>query len=317
MMNDPEKYYYIQPCSIGDIIKLGGYTRAFLDKVHKKSAVMIAQQRYEPINIDFDGVSEIRYLNSTEMNFVAEYIHATKQYFGANFMFAGAPQGYVKPPNLNDMQIFKQIFKLPPDAPFYNPRVRDIPDDAKLRFSQQYVLNKEKTIIIAPRANTPMTPPSIVFWQNLIENLRQKGYVIYTNIGKDVVGRVDNVLPNTSPLYANINEIFYLIDKVKCIIGVRSGLLDLLAFSKGNIICLSPSEWPHADLKLIYPDTPSKICSLFFNWEFFPKLNELIAQFEIESMSVANVKHKKIAPENLFFDEQNLLAAVLRAVEAL
>ena len=99
IITDPEKLYLIQSCSIGDIINLGGYTRTLLNKTHKKSAMMIAQQRYEPINIDFDGISEIKYLNHVEF--------------------------------------------------------------------------------VAPRANTPMFPPSFIFWQNLVENLRQKGYIIY------------------------------------------------------------------------------------------------------------------------------------------
>ena len=321
MMTEPDKLYVMMPASIGDTIIAGGFIHTLLQRFKKKSAVYIIQERYRPFEIMFDGVSKIEYLNNIDFAYVSQLIHAKRLYFSDNWFWA-----YIHN-DANNKQIWDEdllfvknfqhnVFDLPLDKTFFHaPVVKDISDQVKRRFNDQYVLDKERTVILAPRANTPFVSPSLRFWQNLAAYLRQRGHIVYTNIGKNAAGIVDNTLQDVPPLNANLNEIFYLADKVKYIIGLRSGLLDLLAFSKGNIVCLSPAKFHSGDLKLIYPGTPSKIRSLYFNFEFFPKLNELMASFDIESMVVSSFKHKYIPTEDMFFREDQLLEAIIREVD--
>ena len=162
-----------------------------------------------------------------------------------------------------------------------------------------------------------MRPPSLAFRQRLIAQLQQRGYVVYTDIGKDTIERINGSLPDTAPLIVKLGDIFYLAEKVRCIVGVRSGLLYLLSFSSGNLICFSPSQWTHNDLKIIHPDTPGSVRTLYFNWELFPKINELIHEQGIESMTIGSIKHKSLPVEQLFFDENKLLEATLKSLASM
>ena len=278
------------------------------------------------MEIAFDGVSEIKYLPYNDLMFFREFVLATKRYIGENYFYGHFRfdarknvtwDNIIWDTSLNFVDRYKKnVYDLPLDTPLHYPIVKDVSDNIKSELYQKYELDKARTVILMPYANS-LPLMSINFWQQCVQSLLQRGYRLYTNVGRRPNGTFEQPLPGTLPLDVGLNEIFYIAGQVKCIVGYRSGLFDLLVFSKGNLICLAPQGMLNSDVKLNFPNTPSRLLPLYYDFNFFPKLNELLSQFEIESMSVANVKHKKIAPENLFFDEQNLLAAVLRAVEAL
>ena len=320
-MTDPQKYYVILPYGIGDFVISGSLVYALLKKFNRQNATLIMQERFRNLEIAFDGVSEIKYLPYDELMIVSKFVLNTKRYVGQNYFYGHFRWNFEGKDVTGGRWIFVEQYKagvydLPLDTPLHYPIVKDVSDEIKSELRQKYELDKARTVILMPYANS-LPLMSINFWQQCVQSLLQRGYRLYTNVGRRPNGTFEQPLPGTLPLDVGLNEIFYVAGQVKCIVGYRSGLFDLLVFSKGNLICLAPQGMLNSDVKLNFPNTPSRLRPLYYDFNFFPKLNELLSQFEIESMSVANVKHKKIAPENLFFDEQNLLAAVLRAVEAL
>ena len=320
MMTDPDKLYIILPFGLGDLLISGGLTHAILPKFGKKSAVLILQERFRSIDVNFDGVSDKKYLSYQELMSVLYYVNATRQFFGANFIYGhfhqDASNKIIWNENIPFIDRYKEnVYDLPPDTPFHPPIVKDISDDVKLRLHRDYVADKARTIILAPYANsTPLLNHD--FWQKLVEYLNRNGYILYTNVGVNCLGIMEQPLFGTRPLGEKLNELFYLADKVKCVIGLRSGLFDLIAFAKSNIICLSRQKHFHYDdLKLNFPQSPSKIRTLYFDFEFFQKINALLKEHDVSGMQIGDIKHKFIPDGNIFWSEDSLLAAIIRAVE--
>ena len=318
MTNEPDKIYAIQQLSSGDLIVSGCLMYTLLPRFNKKSVVVVAQERYKGLDVQFDGVSDIIYMNHIDLAIVANYFHQTKQYVSDRYFFAGYRHdengNTITDKNLTFVEAFKRfIFELPLDVPLHVPIIKDITEEAKLRLQQKYIIDKNRTVIIAPLASSGLQV-STEFWFRLIDKLKEK-YIVYNNIGKTPANTVDRSFPNALPLDVSHNELAYLADKVKCIVGIRSGLFDILSFVKGNLICMTKRDWRYVELELNFPQSPAHIRSLYFDFDLLSKLRALMVEFDIDSMDVNNLHHKTL--KNICWTEEILFAAVLRAVEEL
>ena len=86
-------------------------------------------------------------------------------------------------------------------------------------------LNLENFIFISPESIS-VRAVSITHWETLVRELKQAGYDIYLNITDK-----NNFISGTKCFYTNISEAFYLAGKAKYIIGMRSGILEMLAYT--------------------------------------------------------------------------------------
>ena len=160
MMTDPDKLYVLMQASIGDDIVAGGFIHTLLPRFKKKSAVCIVQERYRPFEIMFDGVSEIKYLNHIEFGYVLQFLHLKRQYSGDNWFWAYLRNGDDGKPvwsaDTNMVDGYRQyIFDLPPVIPlFHPPIVKDIPQQTKQRFANDFILDKDRTVILAPMTSS-------------------------------------------------------------------------------------------------------------------------------------------------------------------
>ena len=316
MTNDPDKIYAIQQLSSGDLIVSGCLMYTLLPRFNKKSVVIVAQERYRGLDVQFDGVSDIIYMNHIDLAIVANYFHQTKQYVSDRYFFAGYRHDKngndITDKNLPFVNAFKRfIFELPLDVPLHVPIIKDITEDAKLRLHQKYVIDKNRTVIVAPLTGSGLHV-STDFWFLLIDKLKEK-YIVYNNIGKTPANTVDRSFPNALPLNVSHNELAYLAGKVKCIVGMRSGLFDILSFVKGNLICMIKRDWRYVDLELNFPQAPAHIRSVYFDFELFLKLRSLMAEFDIDSMDVHNLHHKTL--KNIYWTEETLFNAILRLID--
>ena len=322
MMNDPTKFYAILPCSLGDLLMSGGLMHAMPQKFGKQSVVLLAHERFSSFEVAFDGVSEIKYLPQLALSAMREYVNATKQFITANYAFGhfrfDDKRNFVWSKELhNSVDRYKHdVYDLPLDTPFRNPIVKDISTEAKVRLNREYIIDKNRTVILAPYANS-MRLMSPNFWLRLAAELNRRGFVVYTNVGKSPTGMFEPPLQGTRPINVSLNEIFFLADKLRCFVSFRSGLCDLLAFANTHLICLRPQTVDFADdMKVIFPNTPSRIDTLYFDFEFFPKINALLEEHNVSGMQIGAIKHKAIPDGRVFWNEDALLAAILRAVEA-
>jgi hypothetical protein len=81
-----------------------------------------------------------------------------------------------------------------------------------------------KTVIVAPYAKSVKRLP-MSFWSLLVDTLNGLGYTVATNINKNNPN--ERPLGNTNPLSIPLSELVPAIEYAGCIIGLRSGLLDV------------------------------------------------------------------------------------------
>lgn len=89
-------------------------------------------------------------------------------------------------------------------------------------------LNMEKLVILSPEANSCLLIP-VAKWQELAVKLRQRGWSIFFNVTN--MPSPDGI---TYP-ELSLDEVLLLAQKAKCVVGLRSGLLDLISAVNPNL----------------------------------------------------------------------------------
>jgi len=115
---------------------------------------------------------------------------------------------------------------------------KDIWLDSSNDIIARYKINKKKSIIVCPHANS-IDPKliSISFWNLLVKKLISNGYTVYLNYGNDdPLYKIKGIIPIEIPL-KNILNIFEYISRV---ITIRSGIADLLLNSEAKTTILYP-----------------------------------------------------------------------------
>ena len=118
------------------------------------------------------------------------------------------------------------------------PLIESPTDYQKQRLHSDYVLDKKRTIVLAPYANSCANLEE-AFWEKLASELIGKGYVLYTNVASSR----EKVISGTAPMTTTFNELIYLAEKVNCFIGLRSGIFDLLAFTNARLLYIGGSKF--------------------------------------------------------------------------
>lgn len=108
-------------------------------------------------------------------------------------------------------------------------------------------LKAGNTVILFPYANTlPMH--SIVFWARTIEKIEEKGISVATYI----CGR-EKPLLKTVGVNCKISSLVDLVEKAGIVIGVRSGIIDIIAHAKCKKYIYYPiygaESWIHGSIK--------------------------------------------------------------------
>lgn len=258
---DKDTLYIFSPLNIGDFLINGGFCHALLKKKHKKACVLIVNEKFAKSGtINFVGVKEIQYMPKLLMDFIRQYVRETREYETDNFIyghFKVEKNFYILNTNLCFVDQWKEdVFDLPLNTELIPPIIEPPTDYQEQRLHEAYTLDRERTIILAPYANTV---PNLeeTFWEKLASELKKKNkdYVFYTN----VAAPNEKVIPGTAPIITDFSELMYIADKVKCFIGLRSGIFDLLAFTNARLLYVmrSSAKW-YYDLRLNYNHTNNK-----------------------------------------------------------
>lgn len=144
--------------------------------------------------------------------------------------------------NINFMDHFRYgIFELPEGS---KPEVPSATrNNAK---SQEYVtqlflengLEKEKTVILFPYAKTAAKIDDD-FWIQLTKKLQNLGYTVCTNSGGD--GEL--AIPGTKELFFDIRYALETVEAAGTVVGLRSGLCDVISTAKAKKIILYPDRF--------------------------------------------------------------------------
>lgn len=118
--------------------------------------------------------------------------------------------------------------------------IRD--SEASLKYVSELFENEKlergKTVILFPYAKTATKMPE-TFWEKLALLLVQKGYTVCTNSGGDG----EPAVKGTKPLFFDIRYALETVEAAGTVIGLRSGLCDVIASAKAKKIILYPDRF--------------------------------------------------------------------------
>ena len=304
--------YILQPFGLADILCAGGFSYAAQAKKNKRATVLILNEYYKNFGIAYENVANVVYMPAQLLLSAAKYLEKKELYEVDNFIY-----GYLNPlksknftvaDGLNFIDYYRQkVFDIPIDTPLHPPIIAPPAENVKESWNMRYTFDKERTIILAASIN-PKNEVKIKFWENIVNRLKEKNYIVYSLIENFS----DMSVANTRPILANSGELSYIANNVKCFIGSNVGLLAFLAMtSQANILFVSQFPAWIWDIAKIFPNSHCR--TFYVAYKFLKPIHEY---YEKEGVTIQfEVSHPKINAEKIFNTYEDATEDILSAVE--
>ena len=299
--------YVFIPCSIGDFLIASGLSYAVQLKKNKVATVLIAQERMKNLAVTYENVAAEIFLPMDLLKATDTLIRGTEIYERDNFIYGNFHMGDNRAydDKLNAVDKYKRyVFDLPLDTPLAYPVIKAVDEKNISNLREKYFLDKDRTIILLPHAKT-LGNLDKNFWATMAKIFRYKNFIVYTNVADD-----EKPVAGTLPITTNFPELFYIADKVKCFIGLRSGIFDFLAKTDAkifNILDFPRWDW---DIKFNYPNCDAKT---FYDAVKYSK--PLEDYLKTNNLSVRNFHHEHINSADVYFSYEDILNAIVAEVE--
>lgn len=121
---------------------------------------------------------------------------------------------------------------------FKKPVFRKLDDKMKRELEEKGII-KDKTVVIAPEANS-VTRLSEKFWNGVIKELEKRGFKVFVNCISKNNYAAENI-------FFSYWESVPLIEFAGCFIAIRSGLCDIVSSAKAKKIILYPQKDVNTD----------------------------------------------------------------------
>lgn len=105
------------------------------------------------------------------------------------------------------------------------------------RLFEENGLREGHTVILLPYANTASMLEE-KFWELLADRLKEKGYIVCTNSG----GKEEPAVAGTKELFFDLKYGLEVVEKAGIVIGLRSGLCDVISTAKAKKVILYPDR---------------------------------------------------------------------------
>ena len=210
--------------------------------------------------------------------------------------------------SLNMLERFKiNALKLSPDAPFIYPIIEEISEEEIAALYEKYNIDKERTIILLPHCYTFRKALNKEFWEKMANLLKEKNYIVYTNVTGE-----EKPIEGTEPFSASFPELYHLTDKVKCFIGINSGIFIFLAMTDAKTFNITPFPQWLWDISMMFPECDNR--TFYDTTSYTKNLEKIFGELDV---SIKNIKvsQKNIAQENIFYSYDDILEEILREVE--
>ena len=303
-----EWLYLFAPYSIGDFLIAGGLSYAVQAKKNKSATVLIAQERMKNLAVSYENVIATIYIPIDLVKATNAFVQATATYEYDNFIYGNFHEGTTGAfdPNFKAVDRFKKyVFDLPLDTPLVYPTIKALDFKKVIELREKYFLDKNKTIILLPHAKT-LSSLDKNFWVTMAEILRGKNYIVYTNVADD-----EKPVEGTLPITTNFAELYHIADKVKCFIGLRSGIFDFLAMTDAkifNILDFPRWDW---DIKFNYPNCDAQ--TFYDAVKYKQPLEDYLKEKNLSQNIQLN--HEHINSADVYFSYEDILSAIINAVE--
>lgn len=139
--------------------------------------------------------------------------------------------------NLSICDLVNISMNLPDAAVTYEKPQFSWNPDRKEKIIKQYNLLEDKTVILAPYAvSVPLISKDL--WNQLVEYYYKKGFRVLTNVRDDS----EHPLDGTEGISLRLDEMYFAAEYGGYFVGLRSGLCDLLAYSKCRMTVIYPAN---------------------------------------------------------------------------
>ena len=282
-------YFILCPVpSIGDTFYACTYLNAFLKHYGGNKAVLgVVRNSHRYITALFEEDVRDTVLITQHQAICIEKILGFLQFeykfiiaspFRPRFNMASRILGYK---DYNFKEIFKTcVYEIDSNTKENRPKFKKNSEFRK-ELIQKYKAHGQKTVIVMPYADsTPNLPEN--FWEQLIENLRSRGYTVFTNVASPF----EKTLKNTTPLFFELSKIADVAEVFENIISNRSGISDLVVYTNANVTILYP------DYKWMWGSTYSIFG--FYDSNVVCNLQEIILEEDKQKESVGKIlEHMK------------------------
>lgn len=237
--------HYIVICDhIGDSLIAFGYLEQYCrqKKIHK--AVIVTTKRMIPLTNHYKKCwDHLMIFSSKQLTFILE---AGKTNFGNHVIKKLKHITFINPSNeftseflqyparfpmlsLKDCIKYGEL-ELKENTTFNTPIYKTVNIEKEF---QDLRLKRGRTIILSPY-EAAAAPVSLSFFDLLAENLIDRGFRVLTN----VTSSKQRIAKGSNPLLCDIGKMAALSEYCGWVIGVRSGLFDLLSYAECHLIAL-------------------------------------------------------------------------------
>jgi len=302
--------YLVSPFSIGDYLLNAGFSLALQERKHKNATVMIVTERMKNLQLEWKNIVKTIYLSDSQMNLLKDFVVRNSYYEDDNFFYGHfrVKNGrFVWNKELGFVDRYRQdIFSFNPPVALQKPVVKVVPEKNIRALEEKYILDKDKTIILIPYATSSKGLDEI-FWKELVRQLKEKNYIVYTNVN----GISETPVEGSEPITTSFSELHYVADRVKCFVGFRCGLFDFLAMTtQARLLDIIFFPNWHDDLRYCYPESNYKT---FYSAEgFFKPIHDYIKSTEF--IGDVYIRHSRIDFEDMTYSRGEMLEKILAAI---
>jgi len=172
--------------------------------------------------------------------------------------------------NFNLFDTFRAYLGLNPSASLAKPIVSEQSKRKAMGIIEALNLPFKKTVILAPccKSISRVGQLNDEWWYKIRDKLIEKGFTVVTNVGPH-----ERPIPGTIELNSPFDEIIPIAEHVGWVIGIRSGLFDILSSVNCKLTILYPkARW--GNLTPWEKSTPVNIYSLRYILDNKKNLNE-------------------------------------------
>lgn len=231
---DRDILYICCPASIGDTLYTAAFVRAYKkENPSARKVCLILKKGHRELGGLFEAVDETL-ISDEIVETLDRYSLYTQTWGLKNYLYGHFKKSihFVYDPEYDQEGCSTILAR-------YRKLVMGLPDDAE---PESMVLNRDAVqmkheVVIMPYARTAKMLPDL-FWEELAGKLIQRGYFVYTNIG----GGKEKAIQGTMPMAESLLDTALFCERCSAVIALRSGLCDLLGFTKANLVVVNTSE---------------------------------------------------------------------------
>lgn len=250
VLSDRETLYIVCPYGIGDTVFVATFVKAYKQKYQRTSVKLIVKNYQKDLLSMFPslngGVASTWWAKSLE---IAMKLFHKNTWFNFQYGHMVLDFGWPHPGMLIGMKGIQArdvyastVMKLPVDAPLELPEVQASQEDLQ-KLQALFSANVPSVLLMPYAKSLKMFDFSI--WEHVARKLMDEGYAVFTNVGQG-----ETAIAGTQPFNGGLREMLIIGNhiNISCI-SIRSGLCDLLAFTKMKMLVLYEKGHAYYDPK--------------------------------------------------------------------